>query len=43
MKVSIKTVYRWVGSRKLKAARIGHKTYRVLERDLIEFVNDHVR
>lgn len=43
MKVSLKTVYRWVGSRKLKAARIGHKTYRVLENDLIEFVNDHVR
>lgn len=43
MKVSLKTVYRWVSSRKLKAARIGHKTYRVLEKDLIEFVNDHVR
>lgn len=43
MKVSLKTVYRWVSSRKLRAARIGHKTYRVLEKDLIAFVNDHVK
>ena len=43
MKVSLKTVYRWVGSKKLRAARIGHKTYRVLERDLLKFVEDHIR
>jgi len=43
MKVSLKTVYRWVSSKKLRAAKIGHKTYRVLEGDLIQFVNDHIR
>lgn len=42
MKVSLKTVYRWVGSKKLRAAKIGHKTYRVLEKDLIKFINDHI-
>lgn len=42
MKVSQKTVYRWVGAKKLRAARIGHKTYRVFEKDLIKFVNDHI-
>ena len=43
MKVSQKTVYRWVSSRKLRAAKIGHKTYRVFEKDLIRFINDHVQ
>ena len=42
MKVSQKTVYRWISAKKLKAAKIGHKTYRVLERDLMRFVNDHI-
>jgi len=42
MKVSQKTVYRWVGAKKLRAAKIGHKTYRVLEKDLIKFINDHM-
>ena len=42
MKVSLKTVYRWVGAKKLRAAKFGHKTYRVLEKDLIKFINDHM-
>jgi len=42
MKVSQKTVYRWVGSKKLRAAKIGHKTYRVLEKDLMKFINKHM-
>ena len=42
MKVSQKTVYRWVASKQLKAAKIGHKTYRVMQRDLIKFVNNHI-
>jgi len=42
MKVSQKTVYRWVSAKKLKAAKIGHKTYRVLEKDLMKFVDDHI-
>ena len=42
MKVSLKTVYRWVGSGKLRAAKLGHKTYRVLEKDLVKFINDHM-
>ena len=43
MKVSQKTVYRWVASRKLRAAKIGHKTYRVLEKDLYKFIRDHTQ
>lgn len=42
MKVSQKTVYRWVAAKKLRAAKIGHKTYRVFEKDLLQFVNDHM-
>lgn len=38
MKVSLKTVYRWIGSGQLPAAKIGYKTYRVFERDLIKFL-----
>ncbi len=43
MKVSQKTVYRWVSAKKLRAARIGHKTYRVFERDLLAFMNSHMQ
>ena len=43
MKVSQKTVYRWVGAKKLRAARIGRKTYRVLEKDMMSFINRHIR
>jgi len=42
MKVSLKTVYRWVSSKQLRAAKIGHKTYRVFEKDLIKFIHDHI-
>ena len=42
MKVSQKTVYRWVGAKKLRAAKIGHKTYRVREQDLVSFINHHI-
>ena len=42
MKVSQKTVYRWVAAKKLRAAKIGHKTYRVLEKDLMAFINNHM-
>ena len=42
MKVSQKTVYRWVAAKKLRAAKIGHKTYRVLKGDLMKFINDHI-
>ncbi len=43
MKVSQKTVYRWVGAKKLRAAKIGHKTYRVLEKDLLKFIDHHMQ
>ena len=42
MQVSQKTVYRWIGAKKLRAAKIGHKTYRELEKALMSFVNKHV-
>jgi len=40
-KVSLRTVYRWVESGQLKASKLGHKTYRVFEADLINFMKDH--
>ena len=39
LKVSKRTVYRWIESGDLKVARIGRKTYRVFESDLKKFVN----
>ena len=38
MKVSLKTVYRWINARQLPAAKIGYKTYRVFEKDLMNFL-----
>jgi excisionase family DNA binding protein len=43
MQVSQKTVQRWISSKKLRAARIGHKTYRILEKDLERFLEDHMQ
>ena len=42
MKVSLKTVYRWISAGKLPAAKIGYKTYRVFEADLIKFLRKHM-
>jgi len=42
MKVSLKTVYRWVNAGQLPAARIGYKTYRVFENDLIKFLRHNM-
>ena len=38
MSVSLKTVYRWINAGDLPAAKIGYKTYRVFEKDLIKFL-----
>ncbi len=43
LKVSNRTVYRWIDSGDLKAARIGRKTYRVFESDLRKFVKKYIR
>ncbi len=43
MQVSQKTVYRWVSAKKLRAAKFGHKTYRVLEKDLMRFIKKHMQ
>lgn len=43
MKVSQKTVYRWIDIGKLRVARLGRKVYRVFESDLIKFINKHVK
>jgi excisionase family DNA binding protein len=43
MKVSQKTVYRWIDSGQLRTARLGRKVYRVFERDLIKFINRHIK
>jgi excisionase family DNA binding protein len=42
MKVSLKTVYRWISGGDLAAARIGYKTYRVFEADLIRFLRKNM-
>ena len=42
MRVSLKTVYRWIGARKLPAAKIGYKTYRVFETDLVKFLRKNM-
>jgi len=38
MQVSLKTVYRWIEAGKLGASRVGQKTYRIFEEDLILFM-----
>ncbi len=38
MHVSLKTVYRWISAGELPAAKIGYKTYRVFENDLVKFL-----
>jgi excisionase family DNA binding protein len=38
MKVSLKTVYRWITAGKLGASQVGFKTYRIFEEDLILFM-----
>ncbi len=43
LKVSKRTVYRWIDSGDLKAARIGRKTYRVFESDLNKFIRKYIR
>lgn len=42
MHVGLKTVYRWIGSGQLPAARVGYKTFRVFESDLIRFLRSHM-
>lgn len=42
MKVSLKTVYRWISAGELPAAKIGYKTYRVFENDLVGFLRLHM-
>ena len=42
MKVSLKTVYRWINGGQLPAAKIGYKTYRVFEKDLIKFLRGNM-
>ncbi len=43
LKVSDRTVYRWIDSGDLKAAKIGRKTYRVFESDLRKFVKKYIK
>ncbi|HLD28113.1 MAG TPA: helix-turn-helix domain-containing protein [Patescibacteria group bacterium] len=42
MKVSLKTVYRWISAGQLPAAKVGYKTYRVFENDLIKFLRGNM-
>ena len=36
--VSLKTIYRWIDSGELPVCQVGKRTYRIFERDFIEFV-----
>lgn len=42
LSVSLKTVYRWINAGQLPAAKIGYKTYRVFESDLIKFLRKNM-
>jgi excisionase family DNA binding protein len=39
LRVSLKTVYRWIYDGRLPASHLGEKTYRVLEKDLVKFMS----
>ncbi|MAF25611.1 excisionase [bacterium] len=41
LKVSSKTVYRWIAAKRLKASKLGRKTYRIQEKDLVLFLSRH--
>ncbi|OGF27666.1 hypothetical protein A2468_02120 [Candidatus Falkowbacteria bacterium RIFOXYC2_FULL_46_15] len=43
LKVNKRTVYRWIESGDLKAARIGRKTYRVFESDVRKFIRKYIK
>lgn len=38
MKVSLKTVYRWIAAGNIQASQVGDKTYRVFEKDLLLYM-----
>ncbi len=38
MKVSLKTVYRWISAGHVTASQVGNKTYRVFEKDLLLYM-----
>ena len=40
LNVSLKTVYRWIDSGELPVSLLGERTYRIFERDLIQFIYD---
>jgi excisionase family DNA binding protein len=39
-KVSTKTVYRWISDKKIPAIRFGSRTYRISEKDLINYLEN---
>ena len=43
LKVSKRTVYRWIDTGDLKVAKIGRKTYRIFESDLRKFINKFMK
>lgn len=43
LKVSKRTVYRWVEDGDLKTAKIGRKTYRVFESELKRFIKSYIK
>lgn len=41
--VSLKTIYRWIDSGELPVSYVGQRTYRIFERDFINFVYSRQR
>lgn len=40
LNVSLKTIYRWIDSGELPVSLLGERTYRIFERDLVQFIYD---
>ena len=41
LKVSLRQVYRWIESKKLKTIKLGRRIYRIQEEDLLKFLKKH--
>ena len=40
-KVSTKTIYRWIADNKIPAIRLGHRTYRIPEQAIIDYLKQN--
>ena len=40
-KVSTKTIYRWISDNNIPAIRLGNRTYRILEKAIIDYLRQN--